>query len=573
MIDGIIPEPEDGAQTDHDEAAALLKAALVAALEELEDVPADELRRMRRAKFRDHGRLRLKRGLPRLLHTVHRVFNAAKPGSRRAESRTPTPVSSRTLNVFHRRGCGLLLARDVAKLDEYRRKRDPKRTPEPFGGSKRAASKPIFVIQRHDARQPALRLPPRAERRAGVVGGAEGRADEPGERVLAVHVEDHPLDYASFEGEIPQGEYGAGTVELWDRGTYELVEEKPDGGLTVRLARRAARGRLDARARAHGRQGAELAADPQARRRGRAATESFSPMLATPADELPRGGGWLFEVKWDGYRAIAYVRGGECRLVSRNGNDLTARFAPSRARSSKALKTPNAVLDGEVCALDERRPAELLALQGGAERLVYYAFDVLEADGEWLVALPLVERQERLRALLDRRSATVGSRRRSTTAKRCSRRRKAQGLEGVMAKRADSPYRPGRRSRDWLKVKTHGRQEFVVAGYTRGEGRRARASARSCSRVTRAAPCAGSATRARASATRRSTGCWSCCARSSGPTSPFPSRRRCRASARATSCGWSRGSSPRSSSASGRATAACVIRATSACATTRRRPR
>ena len=155
--------------------------------------------------------------------------------------------------------------------------------------------------------------------------------------MLAVHVEDHPLDYASFEGEIPQGEYGAGTVELWDRGTYELVEEKRDGGLTVRLHGERLDGRLDARPGAHGRQGEELAADPQARRDGEAAApaESLQPDARHAGDASSRAAtGWLFEVKWDGYRAIAHVRGGECRLVSRNGNDLTGAVRVGRARRS-----------------------------------------------------------------------------------------------------------------------------------------------------------------------------------------------------------------------------------------------
>src|SRR5438093_12051521 len=124
----------------------------------------------------------------------------------------------------------------MAKTDlrEYRRKRDPKRTPEPFGSRKRGRE-PIFVVQRHDARR--LHYDFRLERNGALASWAvpKGIPLEPGQRALAVHVEDHPLDYATFEGEIPKGEYGAGAVEIWDRGTYELVEEKNDGGLTVRL--------------------------------------------------------------------------------------------------------------------------------------------------------------------------------------------------------------------------------------------------------------------------------------------------------------------------------------------------
>jgi DNA ligase D-like protein (predicted 3'-phosphoesterase) len=123
----------------------------------------------------------------------------------------------------------------VAKLSEYERKRDRKQTPEPFTGKRRQAKKPIFVVQRHDARR--LHYDFRLERNGALASWAvpKGVPLEPGEQHLAVHVEDHPLDYATFEGEIPKGEYGAGSVEIWDTGTYELVEEKKDGGLTVRL--------------------------------------------------------------------------------------------------------------------------------------------------------------------------------------------------------------------------------------------------------------------------------------------------------------------------------------------------
>src|SRR6478609_4539947 len=126
------------------------------------------------------------------------------------------------------------MARSRDQLSDYRRKRDPQRTPEPFGSQKRG-TRPIFVVQRHDARR--LHYDFRLERDGALASWAvpKGVPLEPGQRALAVHVEDHPLNYANFEGEIPAGQYGAGTVEIWDRGTYELVEEKKDGGLTVRL--------------------------------------------------------------------------------------------------------------------------------------------------------------------------------------------------------------------------------------------------------------------------------------------------------------------------------------------------
>src|SRR6266568_2679701 len=183
------------------------------------------------------------------------------------------------------------------KLQEYRRKRDEKQTPEPFGKSKERGKQPIFVIQRHDARR--LHYDFRLERDGALASWAvpKGVPLEPGQQHLAVHVEDHPLDYAAFEGEIPKGEYGAGTVEIWDSGTYELVEEKRGGGLTVRLHGKRLEGTWALVP-------AKLSGDPKnwliiRKREAAPARErvDYQPMLATLTDELPHGDGWLFEVK------------------------------------------------------------------------------------------------------------------------------------------------------------------------------------------------------------------------------------------------------------------------------------
>src|ERR1051326_8050448 len=127
-------------------------------------------------------------------------------------------------------------------------------------------------------------------------------------------------------------------------------------------------------------------------------------MLATLEKTVPSGPSWAFEVKWDGYRALAYVRGGEVELRSRRDNDLTKRFANVARELVKAVKSPNAVLDGEVCALDEQGRASFSEMQTGSARLVYYVYDLLELDGEPLVDLPLAERRKRLERLLDRRN-------------------------------------------------------------------------------------------------------------------------------------------------------------------------
>ena len=363
----------------------------------------------------------------------------------------------------------------MAKLQEYRRKRDPKKTPEPFGGKKRG-KQPIFVVQRHDARR--LHYDFRLERNGALASWAvpKGIPLEHGHRALAVHVEDHPLEYATFHGEIPKGEYGAGTVEIWDNGTYELLEEKRDGGLTVRLHGKRLEGvwtlvpaKLDGneknwlilRKREDG------ADAPRERRR-------YRPMLATLAEEVPKGDGWLFEVKWDGYRAIADVRQSDATLTSRNDNDLTGRFESVAREIPKAVKTPDCVLDGEVCALDEQGRATFSAMQQGkpGTRYVYAVFDLLELEGEPLLDLSLTERRKRLEKLLDRRNKVVQLSESFDDGGALYHAADQQGFEGIMAKRADSKYEPGRRTRNWLKIKTHGRQEFVIAGYTKGQGRR-----------------------------------------------------------------------------------------------------
>jgi bifunctional non-homologous end joining protein LigD len=362
-----------------------------------------------------------------------------------------------------------------AKLADYKRKRDPKKTPEPFGGRKRG-KQPIFVVQRHDATR--LHYDFRLERNGALASWAvpKGVPLEPGQQHLAVHVEDHPLEYATFEGEIPKGQYGAGTVELWDQGTYELVEEKKNGGLTVRLHGKRLEG-------TYALVPAKLSGDPKnwliIRKRddGAAAPRphrKYLPMLATLAEEVPKGAGWEYEIKWDGYRIIASVVGSEAELRSRKDQDYTERFSKVSRELAKALKTPDCVVDGEVCALDEDgRPSFSAMQQGKADTpIVYFVFDLLEVEGEPIIDLPLVERRKRLEKLLDKRNKTVRFSESFDDGQALLRAAKQQKLEGIMAKRLESKYLPGKRTRDWLKIKPHGRQEFVIAGYTRGQGRR-----------------------------------------------------------------------------------------------------
>jgi bifunctional non-homologous end joining protein LigD len=368
----------------------------------------------------------------------------------------------------------------VPPLRDYERKRDRGKTPEPFSDGKRRRGKaPIFVVQRHDASR--LHYDFRLERDGVLASWAvpKGVPMEPGSQHLAVHVEDHPLSYGDFEGVIPKGNYGAGTVEIWDRGTYELVEEKANGGLTVRL---------------HGEKldglwslvPAKLSGDPKnwllLRKREQESVETtqsrsrrrYAPMLATSSETVPKGEGWLFEVKWDGFRAIATMRGGEVELRSRNDNSLNGRFPTVVRALERALRTPDCVLDGEVVAIGTDGRATFSAMQQGKEgtTYVFVAFDALEVEGEPIVDLPLRRRKERLRELIDLRRRGVQVSDSFEDGQALYRAAEEQRFEGILAKRADSVYEPGRRSRSWLKIKTHGRQEFVIAGYTKGQGRR-----------------------------------------------------------------------------------------------------
>lgn len=326
-----------------------------------------------------------------------------------------------------------------------------------------------FVVQRHVARR--LHYDFRLERNGVLWSWAvpKGVPLRRGERHLAVRVEDHPLEYASFEGTIPAGEYGAGTVEIWDRGTYELLEEKRDGGLTVRLH--------------GGRLGgvwtlvpASLDGDERnwllLRKDAGDAGARYAPMLATATESLPRGEGWAYEPKWDGFRAIVEVSGGHVTLRSRNGHDLTERFREVARAAELAVATTDAVLDGEICALDEHGRPRFSLLQEGSGSTVVVLFDLLEVESSSLVDEPLSERRARLEALVRAGSRVLVSPlfEDGDALLEASR---EQELEGVIAKRLDSSYRPGKRSSEWRKVKLRRAQEVVVAGYTRGRGKRA----------------------------------------------------------------------------------------------------
>jgi bifunctional non-homologous end joining protein LigD len=372
-----------------------------------------------------------------------------------------------------------------AELSEYERKRDFGKTAEPAPkkrGKKKGA--PRFVVQEHSARR--LHWDLRLEHDGVAASWAipNGIPETPDENRKAVHTEDHPLEYLGWEGEIPKGEYGAGTMKIWDAGTYELEKWEP-GKVMVEFHGERLQGRYALFRAGKATQDWMIhRIDPPARERD-PFPENVVPMLAR-LSTLPRDDGkWAVEVKWDGVRALAYCQPGRVTLQTRNLNDVSVQY-PEVRRIHRALGSHDAVLDGELVAFDENGKPSFERLQQRIHNtdpnvvkrrmkthpVVYVVFDLLYLDGEDVTCEPYTRRRELLEGLeLSGESwqtpgYAVGQ------AKELLAASKEQGLEGVMLKRLDSIYCPGKRTGTWLKVKNTTRQEMVVGGWTPGEGRR-----------------------------------------------------------------------------------------------------
>jgi bifunctional non-homologous end joining protein LigD len=376
-------------------------------------------------------------------------------------------------------------AADKDPLKEYRRKRDPALTPEPVpeAGPLPAGNDDTFVIQEHHAR--ALHWDFRLERDGVLVSWAvpKGLPTDRKTNHLAVQTEDHPLEYASFGGDIPAGEYGGGHVMIWDRGTYETEEWEP-GKVKVVLHGNRARGRYvlfqtgGKNWMMHRMDEADPGWVPL--------PEHIAPMLASPSTELPADdAGWTYEMKWDGVRTIGYVDGGRLTLLSRNDHDVTSTY-PELRRLGEALGSTQVILDGEIVAFDEQgRPSfgmlqQRLGVTAPAQTrrlaaknpVVYILFDLLHLDGRSTLDLPYAQRRELLEGLelsgpsWQTPPALEGEGRDLQAAT------KEQGLEGLLAKRTDSIYQPGRRTANWLKIKNILDVEVVIGGWSPGEGRR-----------------------------------------------------------------------------------------------------
>ena len=338
----------------------------------------------------------------------------------------------------------------MADLDEYRAKRRAGKTPEPLEGKgrKKKSKELVFVVQRHSAR--ALHYDFRLERDGALLSWAlpRGVPLRAGERSLAVHVEDHPLDYADFEGDIPAGEYGGGSVEVWDRGTYELQRERRDGTLTVILHGRKLQGEWAlVPARLGGEERNWLIV--RAAKDGAAGpVQAYEPMLAREAQRVPSGTGWAFELAWEGVRALARVEGARGHFQHAAGDALDARCKQVLARMPRALRTSECVLDGVICALDDAGQPSRELLESGGGMVVYLTFDVLEYETEPLLEQPWKARRERLEALLDDSVAEVRLSRAYDDGRALRVAARARGL-GIVAKRRNAPYGPGEVSDDW----------------------------------------------------------------------------------------------------------------------------
>ena len=371
------------------------------------------------------------------------------------------------------------------ELGEYERKRNFEATPEP-APRKRAQGKgaPRFVVQEHSARR--LHWDLRLEHEGVAVSWAipNGIPVEPSENRKAVHTEDHPLEYLEFEGEIPAGEYGAGTMRIWDQGTYEVDKWEP-AKIVLSFAGERLSGRYALfRAGAAEKDWMIHRIDPPTERRD-PLPESVVPMLARLAELPASDEGWAVEVKWDGVRAIAYCRPGRLELQTRNLNQVTSQY-PEVRRLSRQLGSRDAVLDGELVAFNENGRPSFERLQQRIHQtsesvvrrrmkshpVTYVIFDLLYLDGRNLMGEPYSRRRELLEGLelVGESWQTPGYS--HDHAKELLAASAEQELEGIVLKRLHSPYAPGKRTGSWLKVKNLGRQEFVIGGWLPGEGRR-----------------------------------------------------------------------------------------------------
>jgi len=405
----------------------------------------------------------------------------------------------------------------TSNLAAYNRKRDFKQSPEPAGQPATSGDELSFVVQKHAARR--LHYDFRLELDGTLKSWAvpKGPSLDPHDKRMAVEVEDHPLSYGGFEGVIPEGHYGAGSVIVWDRGTwwpigdarkgyregklkFELHGEKLHGGFALVRMRK----RDDERQTAwllikeHDNEAKPAAefdvvealpdsvlgkrlpkSEPAKRRRATKAKLplTLSPQLATLVSEVPPGDDWLYEIKFDGYRLLTRIDGDDVRCFTRNGHDWSHRLS-ALVKAIQALKIGWGWLDGEIIAAGEKGTPDFQALQNAfdtqkTQGIQYFVFDLPFHDGQDLRDEPLRERRDRLAALIGhtKGSAVQFSAAFDEDPKKLLASAREAGLEGLIGKRGDSRYH-AQRSMDWVKLKVSARQEFVIGGFTDPKGSR-----------------------------------------------------------------------------------------------------
>ena len=415
-----------------------------------------------------------------------------------------------------------LPSEDTGSLEKYWQKRNFVVTPEPKGT--RAKKKPMlqFVIQKHAASH--LHYDFRLELDGVLKSWAvpKGPSLDPHDKRLAVHVEDHPLEYANFEGTIPTGNYGAGSVIVWDNGEWEPIgdaeESYRSGRLKFELRGKKLQGiwnlvrsrssdkknqttwflikHADAAARPSNDYSivdaepdsvfSETVLNPVSRSEKKrriikqtkqtALPQTLTPQLATLVDRIPSTGNWVYEIKYDGYRLLVRIDGGSVKLFTRNGNNWTAKL-PHLAKALSQLPLDSGWLDGEIVMLDEHGQPSFQKLQNAfenesTEKIHYYLFDIPFANGNDLREQPFTERRATLEVLLKEMPNSISlSTVFDVSAKKLFENACAMHLEGLIGKRANSPYQSAR-SRDWIKLKCIQRQEFIIGGYTDPAGSR-----------------------------------------------------------------------------------------------------
>ncbi|WP_415971308.1 ATP-dependent DNA ligase [Rhodococcus sp. 077-4] len=355
------------------------------------------------------------------------------------------------------------------KLDKYRSMRSADKTPEPIPTTTEPqGNNDTFVIQEHHARR--LHYDFRLEHDGVLVSWAVPKniPVDPKQNRLAVHTEDHPLEYATFSGRIPKGEYGGGDVSIWDSGTYELEKWRDDEVIVV-LHGAKARGRF-ALIRTKGSQWLmHLMKDAP----DKPEPKNISPMLATAGDilDLPADE-WSFEGKWDGFRIVAELTHGSMSLRTRSGNDYTEKFGAVQSLADD-LADHDAVVDGEVVVFDDSGISSFERLQNATrDEIRFIAFDLLYLDGTSLLRKKYSDRRRLLELLTTGLDSVLVPPRLTGSAADAVAESRERGWEGVVAKRTDSVYQPGKRAHTWIKFKNWRTQEIVIGGWRRGQGRR-----------------------------------------------------------------------------------------------------